>query len=112
MLKTAEELLRELGRTVRDRRIAQGLSQLEISERSGVPLRTWKRLEGEGEGSLRHLIQAAIALRCEDNLALLFPATAAASMDELLARQAATATLKRPMRVLRGRARVKPRVKP
>lgn len=112
MLKTAEEWLRELGRTVRDRRIAQGLSQLEISERSGVPLRTWKRLEGQGEGSLRHLIQAAIALRCEDNLALLFPAPSATSMDELLARQAAAATPKRPMRVLRGRARVKPRVKP
>ena len=108
MLKTIEELLQELGRAVRDRRIAQGLSQLEISERSGVPLRTWKRLEGEGEGSLRHLIQAAVALRCEDNLALLFPAPAAASMDELLARQAATATPKRPMRVLRGRARDKP----
>jgi len=104
MLKTAEELRRELGRTVRDRRIAQGLSQLEISERSGVPLRTWKRLEGQGEGSLRHLVQAAIALRCEDNLALLFPVPAAASMDELLARQAATTTLRRPMRAPRGRA--------
>jgi transcriptional regulator with XRE-family HTH domain len=109
MLKTAEELRQELGRAVRDRRIAQGLSQLEISERSGVPLRTWKRLEGEGEGSLRHLIQAAIALRCEDNLVLLFPAPSATSMDELLARQSATATPKRPMRVLR--ARVKTRVK-
>jgi transcriptional regulator with XRE-family HTH domain len=111
VLKTEKELLQELGRTVRDRRIAQGLSQLEISERSGVPLRTWKRLEGRGEGSLRHLIQAAIALRCEDNFALLFPAASAGSMDELLARQAATATPKRPMRVLRGRAHVRPRVK-
>jgi len=44
MLKTAEELLQELGGSIRDRRIAQGLSQVEISERSGVPLRTWKRL--------------------------------------------------------------------
>jgi transcriptional regulator with XRE-family HTH domain len=112
MLKTTEELLQGLGRTVRDRRIAQGLSQLEISERSGVPLRTWKRLEGQGEGSLRHLIQAAIALRCEDNLALLFPAPAATSMDDLLARQAATATPKRPMRVLRTRTRARSRVKP
>jgi transcriptional regulator with XRE-family HTH domain len=111
-LKTTEELLQELGRTIRERRIAQGLSQLEISGRSGVPLRTWKRLEGQGQGSLRHLIQAAIALRCEDNLALLFPAPSATSMDELLVRQAATATPKRPMRVLRGRAQVKPRVKP
>jgi len=112
MLKTAEELLQELGRTIRDRRIAQGLSQLEISERSGVPLRTWKRLEGEGKGSLRHLIQAAIALRCEDNLALLFPAPAATSMDALLARQAATAAPKRPMRVVRARGEIKPGAKP
>ncbi len=108
MLKTADELRRELGRALRDRRIAQGLSQLEISERSGVPLRTWKRLEGEGDGSLRHLIQAAIALRCEDNLALLFPAPAAATMDELLARQLATATSRRPVRASRRRAGVKP----
>ena len=108
MLKTADELRRELGRALRDRRIAQGLSQLEISERSGVPLRTWKRLEGEGDGSLRHLIQAAIALRCEDNLALLFPAPAAATMDELLARQLATATPRRPVRASRRRAGVKP----
>ncbi len=73
-----------------------------------MPLRTWKRLEGEGEGSLRHLIRAAIALRCEDNLALLFPAPAASTMDELLARQLATATPKRPVRAPRRRARVKP----
>jgi transcriptional regulator with XRE-family HTH domain len=105
MLKTADELLQELGRAVRDRRIARGLSQLEISERSGVALRTWKRLEGQGQGSLRTLIQAAIALRCEDNLALLFPAPVAASMDELLARQLARATGKRPMRAPRARAR-------
>ena len=106
MMKAPLELRQELGRAVRDRRIAQGLSQVEISERSGVPLRPWKRLEGEGEGSLRHLVQAAIALRCEDNLALLFPIPSAASMDELLARQAATAPSKRPMRVSRARKRV------
>ena len=104
-MKTEKEWLQGIGRAVRDRRIAQGLSQLEISERSGVPLRTWKRLEGQGEGSLRHLVQAAIALRCEDNLALLFPAPLATSMDELLARQAAAATPRRPMRVLRRRTR-------
>jgi transcriptional regulator with XRE-family HTH domain len=107
MLKTAEELLQELGNRVRERRIGQGLSQVAMSERSGVPLRTWKRLEGKGEGSLRNLIQAAIALRCEDNLASLFPALTAASMDELLARQAA-AVPKRPRRAPRARGRMKP----
>jgi transcriptional regulator with XRE-family HTH domain len=108
MLKTPEELLRELGQAVRDRRIAQGLTQAEISERSGVPLRTWKRLEGQGAGSLRNLVQAAIALRCEDNLALLFPPPAAASMDELLARQTAAASPKRRLRAPRTRRRAGP----
>lgn len=112
MMKTAEELLRELGRAIRDRRIAHGFSQLEMSARSGVPLRTWKRLEGQGEGSLRHVVQAAIALRCEDNLASLFPAPAAASMDDLLARQAATATTKRRVRAPRGRSRDRSQVWP
>ncbi|HWE98926.1 MAG TPA: XRE family transcriptional regulator [Caulobacteraceae bacterium] len=97
---------------MRDRRIGEGLSQSEISERSGVPLRTGKRLEGEGDGSLRHVIQAAITLRCEDNLALLFPAPAASSLDELLARQSVSATPKRPSRAPRRRARVTPRVGP
>jgi transcriptional regulator with XRE-family HTH domain len=108
MLKTADELLQELGRTIRDRRIAQDLSQLEIATRSGVPLRTWKRLEGQGQGSLRHLVQAAIALRCEDNLASLFPASAAASMDELLARQRAAARPKRRVRAPRAGSRAGP----
>jgi transcriptional regulator with XRE-family HTH domain len=102
MLKTATELQLELAQAIRARRIALGWSQLEASERSGVPHRTWRRIEGEGEGSMRHLIQAAVALRCEDNLALLFPAPAAASLDELLKRQVA-ATPKARQRAPRRR---------
>lgn len=105
MFKTPLEWRQALGQALRDRRIAYGWSQAEIAERSGVPLRTWRRLEGQGQGSVRHLIQAAIALRCEDNLALLFPLPAASSMDELLARAAATASPRRPLRVSRARAR-------
>jgi transcriptional regulator with XRE-family HTH domain len=103
MLKTIDELRRDLARSVRERRIAQGWSQREASERSGVPYRTWRRLEVGGEGSTRHLIQAAIALRCEDNLARLFPPPAAGSLDELLARQAAEAKPKPRQRTARRR---------
>ncbi len=104
MLKTLDELLQDLAQSIRERRIAQGWSQREASERSGVPYRTWRRLEIEGEGSTRHLILAAIALRCEDNLALLFPVPAATSLDELLKRQAATATPKPRQRTSRRRS--------
>ncbi|HEX4183617.1 MAG TPA: XRE family transcriptional regulator [Caulobacteraceae bacterium] len=101
MLKTADELLQALGASIRARRIAQGWSQREASDRSGVPLRTWRRLEATGEGSVKHLTQAAIALRCEDNLALMFPPPVAASMDALLARQAAEAEPKPRQRISR-----------
>lgn len=103
MLKTPNELLHGLGASIRARRVAQGWSQREASDRSGVPLRTWRRLEAAGEGSLKHLTQAAIALRCEDNLSLIFPLPAAASLDALLARQVAEAEPKPRQRISRRR---------
>lgn len=96
MLKTTPELLAELGQSIRTCRIARGWSQREAAERSGVPYRSWRRLEIDGAGSCRHLVDAAVALRCEDNLALLFPAPAARSMDELLAQQRAEASASKP----------------
>ncbi len=104
MLQTPRELAQGLGQSIRARRIAQGWSQREASERSGVPHRTWRRLEIEGEGSIRHLIQVAIALRCEDSLAQLFPAPAAGSLDELLERQAAVAAPKPRQRISRRKS--------
>ncbi|HWE45752.1 MAG TPA: helix-turn-helix transcriptional regulator [Caulobacteraceae bacterium] len=101
---TRDELLQGLAQALRQRRLAQGWSQLEAAERSGVPHRTWRRLEAAGEGSIKHLVQAAIALRCEANLALLFPAPAATSMDALLAQQAAEAPARPRARVSRRRA--------
>jgi transcriptional regulator with XRE-family HTH domain len=89
MLKTSAEWLIELGQAIRARRIARGWSQREAAERSGLSHRTWRRLEVEGEGSVRHLVQAAFALGCETQLALLFPAPVAGSLDELLKHQAA-----------------------
>lgn len=103
MLKAFDELQQDLGQSIRARRIALGWSQREAAERSGVSHRSWRRLEVEGEGSVRHLVQAAIALRCEDNLALLFPTPAARSLDELLERQAASAAPPPRQRVARRR---------
>ena len=103
MFKTPAELAQDLALSIRERRIAQGWSQREAAERSGVPLRTWRRLEVEGDGSVERLIQAAIALRCEDNLAGLFPPPAAGSLDALLKRQAATAKPTPRQRISRRR---------
>lgn len=44
-------------------------------------------MEGRGQASMEDMVRAAIALRCDEDLAALFPEPAASSMDELLARQ-------------------------
>ena len=49
------------------------------------------------------MVKAAVALRCDDGLEALFPLPAAASLDELLAQQAASAT--RPSRMRAPRTR-------
>lgn len=94
MLKTAPELLAELGDAIRARRVAQNWSQTEAARRAGMSSRTWQRLEMHGQATTEHLVNAAIALRCEEGLAGLFPAPLPSSMDELLKQQkkAASAT--------------------
>ncbi|GGC44613.1 hypothetical protein GCM10011371_35020 [Novosphingobium marinum] len=79
--------LSTLGQRIKARRVALGLTQKAAAERSGVAYRTWRRMEGEGKASIEDLVRAAIALRCEQDLARLFPEPAASSMDELLERQ-------------------------
>ncbi len=87
MLKTYAELLQELGQRIVARRKALGWTQQAAAERSGVNYRTWRRLEGMGQASIEDLVKAAVALRCEEGLELLFPAPAASSLDELLRQQ-------------------------
>lgn len=89
MLKTSRELLQELAARVKARRLALGWLQDDTARRAGVPLRTWQRLENEGQASIEDLVKAAFALRCEEGLAALFPEPAATSLDELLKREMA-----------------------
>ena len=94
--------LSSLGQRIKTRRLAFGLTQKAAAERSGVAYRTWRRMEGEGKASIEDLVRAAIALRCEQDLAWLFPEPAASSMDDLLERQRQAELMKRKRA---GRAR-------
>ena len=73
------------------------------AQRAGVAYRTWRRLETEGRASLEDMVKAAVALRCEDALQVLFPLPVASDLDALLAQQAAAA--RRPVRVRAPRSR-------
>ena len=91
MIETPLELASTLGRRIKARRLAMGYTQADAASRAGVAYRTWRRLESEGKASIEDLIRAALALRCEGELAALFPEPAATSMDALLQQQRAHA---------------------
>jgi transcriptional regulator with XRE-family HTH domain len=87
MMRTPSELLDELGLAIRARRLGHNWSQDEAARKAGMGVRTWRRMEAHGQATIENLVNAAIALRCEERLRELFPAPAARSMDELLEQQ-------------------------
>lgn len=101
---TSTERVAAIGQQVRRRRLAMGYTQVDAAARAGVAYRTWRRLEAEGKASVEDLVRAAVALRCEDELATLFPEPAATSMDELLRQQKAAAAAE-PRRRMRAPSR-------
>lgn len=88
----------DLGKAIRARRMAQNWSQSEAATRAGMGLRTWRRMEATGRATIENLVNAAVALRCEEKLADIFPAPAARNMDELLNQQRRAVETKRRVR--------------
>jgi len=89
MIETPLEFAATLGQRIKARRLGMGYTQSDAAARAGVAYRTWRRLESEGKASIEDLVRAAIALRCERDIAALFPEPAATSMDALLQQQRA-----------------------
>ena len=52
------EVCVEIGKRLRAERLRKGLSQVAMSELSGITLRTYKRLEADGSGSIATLVAA------------------------------------------------------
>lgn len=105
MLRTPKEILSDLGEAIRARRVAFNYSQKEAARRAGIGVRTLRRMETEGQGTIESLINVATALRCEDRLGDLFPLPPARSMDELLQQQREAVELKRPQRARARKAK-------
>ena len=88
-LGTLAETHSYLAAKVRRARNALGESQATFAKRAGVPLRTYKRFELTGQGSIETLILALRAIERVDRLRLLFPSPLPArkpSLEERLSR--------------------------
>ncbi len=66
-------ILEELGNRIRDNRIAREISQNQLSEKTGVSVRTIQNVESGKSISLANLISILRVLRLVENLDLLIP---------------------------------------
>lgn len=87
-LDTAPDLREAVRGAARDRRIALGITQVDLAARSGVPLGTLKRFERLGEVSLSALLAIAEALDALDGFHSLFPMPEARTLEEVEAQAA------------------------
>lgn len=83
--KTSTELVREVARRVRERRKELGLTQVQLADRAGMSLASYKRFEQKGLVSFQSLAAISIALGCSSDLDGLFAKKGYRSIDEVLA---------------------------
>lgn len=82
--KTPVEINALISSRLREIRKKRGLSQVKLSEKSGVSLGSVKRFESSGEISLLSMTKIAIALECDEELQELFTHSQPTSIEEVL----------------------------
>ena len=85
--ETAEEMDEALAQRLKNIRKRRGLSQQQLSERSGVSYGSLKRFESTGQISLLSLTKLAIALNCAEDIRSLFTDVAYNSIEEVIREQ-------------------------
>jgi DNA-binding XRE family transcriptional regulator len=95
-LQSAEEILPQLGARIRQRRLAQQLSQARLAQMAGVSLGTLRTLECSGASSLESTIRIAQALGLSAQLQTLFEAPAPLSIQQVLEQSQAPVRLRAP----------------
>ena len=85
--ETAEEMDEALSLRQKNIRKRRGLSQQQLSERSGGSYGSLKRFESTGQISLLSLTKLAIALNCAEDIRKLFTDVAYNSIEEVIREQ-------------------------
>lgn len=82
-LESTEEIIKEIGKRIKDKRISMNLTQYELSQRSGLSPRSISDLENGSNLSLKSLIPVMKALGIISNLDLLVTESALNPYDAL-----------------------------
>jgi transcriptional regulator with XRE-family HTH domain len=96
--RSYRETLRAIGQRAKQLRLTRKLRQAELADRAGVGVATIHRFEKTGTASLENVLRIATALNAEATFDKLFEAPAYVSLDEALARPAATVRRRAPRR--------------
>lgn len=70
---TCKEYQKEIGKRIKQYRIASGLTQQDLEEKSGVSARSISRLEQGSSVQMESLIKILSSLKMDENLLLLIP---------------------------------------
>ena len=89
-MNTPDSEARELANRVKKRRLALHMTQVELAQRAGIPLPTYRRFEQTAQISLRGLLSIASALNASDDFHSLFASNTWSTMDEMLAESQST----------------------
>ena len=84
-LNTPASEAKELASRVKKRRLALHMTQVELAQRAGMPLPTYRRFEQTAQISLQGLLAVASALNALDDFHSLFASNTWSTMDEMLA---------------------------
>lgn len=96
--RSFHETLRAIGERAQRLRLLRKLRQEDLATRAGVGVATVRRFEKTGTASIENVLRIATALSAEAAFDKLFELPAYASLDEALARPAATARRRAPRR--------------
>lgn len=82
--KLPGEVLEAIAQNMVAKRKAQGLTQAQLAEASGVSLGSIKRFERTHQISLASLVNIAFTLRCEDDFLRLFSGKTYSSIEDVI----------------------------
>jgi transcriptional regulator with XRE-family HTH domain len=84
VFETPNSVAQAVASRAKQRRIAMQLTQVELAQKAGLPLATYRRFEQKGQITLTGVLQVAFALDCMSDFNALFASQSWATMDEML----------------------------